>query len=93
MRQYTYSKCMAAAGSQILTKNFEESKTVTLTVKDYKTSVSRMLNYDGSGQFKISGPFGPGLQISPNQLNIVFAAGTGVLPFCDLISSIMASRS
>lgn len=36
----------------------------------------------------VSGPMGSSLNIDPTGLNVAFAAGTGVLPFMDLIGYI-----
>ena len=36
--------------------------------------------------FEIKGPMGIGLRVKPSGLHIAFAAGTGVLPFMDLVA-------
>ena len=62
---------------------------INLTVKNYKTGLSQVIR-EGSVQhsghlFQVSGPIGRSLSIDTNGLNVIFAAGTGVLPFMDLI--------
>ena len=60
-----------------------------LTVKNYKVDgVSQAIHEKDQAQFRVSGPMGKGLSIDLSGLNIAFAAGTGILPFMDLVGFI-----
>lgn len=39
--------------------------------------------------FQVKGPMGQGLQVNPRGKHIAFTAGTGVLPFMDLIAHLI----
>ena len=39
-------------------------------------------------RLEVSGPFGKGLQVESEGIHVAFAAGTGVLPFMDLVAQI-----
>jgi len=62
-----------------------------MTIKDYKlkgalsSAIANSANYD---LFQVSGPMGRKLEIDTAGLNVAFVAGTGILPFMDLISYI-----
>lgn len=75
---------------EVITANKAQKDRITLYIKNYENNnglSSRIHNYKSSEepQFKVSGPMGRPMQIDRTGLNIVFAAGTGVLPFMDLV--------
>ena len=69
-----------------------EEETLRIYVKKYNRGVvSKYLTELKPGaQITLKGPFGPGLGISrlPKGKCLVFAAGTGILPFLDLVHAI-----
>jgi hypothetical protein len=80
-------------------KDESPSNTLNLVVKNYMTKdgVSRKVamgehiydSYTGviSGvEFQIKGPMGKGLDLEPRGVHVAFTAGTGVLPFLDLVA-------
>ena len=38
--------------------------------------------------FELKGPLGKGLEVQPTGVHVVFAAGTGILCFVDLIAAV-----
>lgn len=62
---------------------------IKMTIKDYKLKgalSSAIANSANSDLFQVSGPIGRSLNIDTAGLNIAFVAGTGILPFMDLVS-------
>jgi len=75
------------------------SDQLTLTIKNYMTrdGLSRRIIQDkqiydstegvlSSPEYVVKGPMGKGLDIQPSGVHIAFTAGTGVLPFLDLVA-------
>lgn len=60
---------------------------------NYSNTFSRYLfeNYVNDTKFKIVGPYGRGLEVKPDSTgdHIIFAGGTGILPFFDLLDFIL----
>jgi NAD(P)H-flavin reductase len=46
-----------------------------------------LINHSGE-RFEVKGPLGRGLMVKPKGVHIVFAAGTGVLCFVDLVAQL-----
>lgn len=64
--------------------------TLRVTPKNYDTGMSKLLHGTESVNFKIKGPMGPGLLHHSEGLHVAFAAGTGILPFLDLVAIILS---
>ena len=56
---------------------------MTVTLKNYGKGLSQILHQNASNTFTVKGPLGIPLNIQKR--NVAFCAGTGVLPFLDLI--------
>ncbi len=55
-------------------------------MKNYQVNgLSQNIHEKEGAIYKVSGPMGRSLGVDLNGLNVVFAAGTGVLPFMDMI--------
>lgn len=68
------------------------SSTQSFTIKNYKQKLGLSERFhepqDQNDFFSLSGPFGKGLIQSAEGTYLIFAAGTGVLPFMDLVAFI-----
>ncbi len=65
-----------------------------MTIKNYKNDgcLSKLIHDEiiiKDHVFKIKGPMGLGLNISPNGKHVAFAAGTGILVFIDLVAHLI----
>ena len=49
-------------------------------------------NQGTNARFEIKGPMGHGLKAKPSGIHVVFAAGTGVLCFVDLVASMIQDK-
>ena len=59
---------------------------VSLTIKNYPVGgLSQTIHNKLNAQFRVSGPMGKNLNIDTASLNVAFCAGTGILPFMDLV--------
>ena len=80
-------------------KDESPSRTLTMVIKNYfnLNGLSRRIIrqesvYDSfteeitKAQYYIKGPMGKGLDIQPSGVHIAFTAGTGILPFMDLVA-------
>ena len=66
-----------------------ESNELSLTIKNYRVGgLSQTVHEKLGAIFNVSGPLGRNLNVCTAGLNIAFAAGTGVLPFMDLVGFI-----
>ena len=68
---------------------------MTLTIKNYKEAKglsSRIHEQNEGDVFLVSGPMGQGLDVDLSGVNVAFAAGTGVLPFIDLVGYLARSH-
>ena len=71
-------------------------KRVALTIKDMKIKdglsnriCNETMEVDGTEEvypYVLKGPMGTGLDLLPTGVHIAFAAGTGILPFLDLVA-------
>lgn len=67
-------------------ENNKSSNELSLTLKNYQVQgLSQAIHEKDGALFRVSGPMGRSLAVDKNGLNVAFAAGTGVLPFMDLI--------
>lgn len=66
---------------------------INLTIKNYnlKNGLSSRFFDESNEYFGITGPLGKGLGITPESMGVhmVFAAGTGILPFLDLVAKMI----
>ena len=69
------------------------AKNLSLTIKNYvgRRGLSEHIfnNIRYQEQVEVKGPLGTGLQIQNNGTHVAFAAGTGILPFLDLIGHLI----
>ena len=80
--------------------NEGKSSTVTLVVKDYKVKdgLSNKICTDEVGfdiqspSYVIKGPLGKGLYLKPAGVHVAFTAGTGILPFIDLVAHLIRAN-
>ena len=75
---------------KILSAAQDDTNKITLCIKNYpvKGLSSAIHNRHKTSIFNVSGPLGRPLVIDTNGLNVAFVAGTGVLPFMDLVGFI-----
>ena len=60
-----------------------------LTIKNYPVGgLSQTIHNKLNAQFRVSGPMGKNLNVDIASLNVAFCAGTGILPFMDLVGFI-----
>jgi ferredoxin-NADP reductase len=66
----------------------EDKNNMMFVVKDYNstTGVSHKLHNEQDSDYAVKGPFGRRLGVNQTGLYFCFAAGTGVLPFMDLVA-------
>ena len=66
---------------------------MSLTLKRYPVGgLSQIIHDKDDGTcYQVSGPMGRQINVDLNGLNVIFAAGTGVLPFMDLLGFIARS--
>jgi len=66
---------------------------VNLTIKNYnlQDGLSSRFYEDNDGLFGLTGPLGKGLGLLPTSkgVHIAFAAGTGILPFVDMVAKLL----
>lgn len=56
-------------------------------IKNYEAGLSRLIHKDLDNKgFEVNGPLGEPLGVQTSGTHIVFAAGTGVLTFLDLVA-------
>jgi hypothetical protein len=86
----------AKAYFDVKLSNSDDKTSVYLTCKDYdsKKGVASQLNrqeeIDNTAKsYYVKGPMGMGLSIDLNGHNIVFAGGTGILVFLDLVAKLV----
>ena len=74
----------------ILRVNKEKKDEITLCIKNYKVGGLSNAIHTRHQQsiFNVSGPMGRPLNIQLHRVNVAFVAGTGVLPFMDLVGFI-----
>ena len=67
----------------------EDSNQMTFCIKNYNNpkGLSTMI-FNATNRFEIKGPIGLGLNPKPKGHHMVFAAGTGVLCFIDLVAEL-----
>ncbi len=63
-----------------------------LVVKNYQMGVSSQLHRISQNKITLTGPYGPHLNFEEKGKHVIFAAGTGVLPFLDMIAKFAESR-
>lgn len=68
----------------------DENNSMMFVVKDYDsaTGLSHRLHSEHDVNYEMKGPLGKRLDVEPTGVYYVFAAGTGVLPFMDLIGQL-----
>lgn len=68
--------------------NSKDTNNMIFTVKDYGTAtgISHKLHTQDNLDYIVKGPMGKRLEVQPTGLYYCFAAGTGVLPFMDLLA-------
>ena len=68
----------------------DENNSMMFVVKDYDsaTGLSHRLHVEHDAKYEMKGPLGKRLDVEPAGVYYVFAAGTGVLPFMDLIGQL-----
>jgi NAD(P)H-flavin reductase len=94
MNSEAYEIYLAAFGGKQVNGTIPEtSNQLQLTMKFYPQSkngiTKQLMDSDDSQMFLINGPFGKGLDFSPESIcgkNIIFLGGTGVLPFVDFFT-------
>ena len=72
----------------------KDSHQMTFCIKDYRnpkglSTQVHSLNQDRNTHYEIKGPMGHGLKVKPSGRHFVFAAGTGILCFVDLVASMI----
>ena len=71
----------------------ECQSSVNLTIKNYKleNGLSSTFFNNKDGLFGLTGPLGKGLGIFPNSkgVHIAFSAGTGILPYMDMVAKML----
>ena len=70
----------------------EDSSEISFTIKKYRirSGLSRKLCESKDGApYVIKGPMGKGLDIQPCGVHVAFTAGTGILPFIDLVAHLI----
>ena len=71
----------------------EARNSVNLTIKNYKLQdgLSSKFFADNDGLFGLTGPLGKGLGLTPNSkgVHIAFSAGTGILPYVDMVAKLL----
>ena len=67
----------------------EDSNQMTFCIKNYQKpkGLSTMI-FNAQNRFEVKGPMGFGLQTKAKGHHLVFAAGTGVLCFVDLVAEL-----
>ena len=70
--------------------NNSDDRNISLTLKKYQVGglSQAIFEKEQSIHLRVSGPLGKNLGVEPAGLNVAFAAGTGVLPFMDLVGFI-----
>lgn len=69
----------------------EDTNYMCFVVKNYnsETGLSKKLHENEEGStFLVQGPLGKRLDVAPTGIYFCFAAGTGVLPFMDLVAQL-----
>jgi len=68
----------------------DENNSMMFVVKDYnsQTGLSHKLNNEHDVNYEMKGPLGKRLDVDSTGIYYVFAAGTGILPFMDLIGQL-----
>ena len=98
-RHYTIANCMQKEFYEALTNSDalpdmkdEDCNQLCLTIKDYGIGLSKTFNLGKT--YQIQGPLGKGLGLTQDSEgeHIAFAAGTGILPFVDLVSRIIMNK-
>lgn len=68
----------------------EDQNSIYLSLKNYNTrrGVSKMMHLKDQQQnfFYVKGPIGSGYKFIPNNVNVAFVAGTGILSIFDMIA-------
>lgn len=71
----------------------EARNSVNLTIKNYKLQYGLSSKFFGGndGLFGLTGPLGKGLGLTPNSkgVHIAFSAGTGILPYIDMVAKLL----
>jgi NAD(P)H-flavin reductase len=63
---------------------------IMFVVKNYEAGLSRLIHNDIDNKgFEVCGPLGESLGVHTSGSHLVFAAGTGVLPFLDLVAHVV----
>ena len=70
---------------------------MTFCIKDYRnpkglSSQIHAANQGNNTHYEIKGPMGHGLKAKPSGRHFVFAAGTGILCFVDLVASMIHDK-
>lgn len=71
--------------------NSAETNSIFITLKDYKTirGVASQLNNQelkAGDDWYVKGPLGMGIDVNTDGHNIIFAGGTGILVFLDIVA-------
>ena len=66
----------------------KKDQSVNLTIKNYKVGGLSQAIHERGKYLAVSGPMGRSLGVDLSGINVAFAAGTGVLPFIDLVGYI-----
>jgi ferredoxin-NADP reductase len=99
MRPQVYNELVrllkdASAGQVIDGRNLaamlttKDENQISLTIKNYKqpTGLSAKFFERTAQTFEVKGPMGKPMGIEPSGTYVVFAGGTGILPFMDLVA-------
>lgn len=84
------SLLVAATDSQFgqLVKHLteEDQPSMMFVIKNYNRGLSQKFYHDSNTEFEVKGPMGKSLNVLPHGQHVAFAAGTGILPFMDLVA-------
>ena len=75
----------------------DNSRTLALTIKNYTSAYGLsahvhnnvIMSHGAREQFEVKGPLGTGLELETSGTYVVFAAGTGMLVFIDLVAHLI----
>ena len=64
----------------------DDQDSIYITVKNYKSGISKQLHLAKDTVWFVKGPLGFGTKLIPNNLNIIFVGGTGILFILDYLA-------
>ena len=67
----------------------DDQDSIYITVKNYKTGISKQLHSAADAVWFVKGPLGFGTKLIPNNLNVVFCGGTGILFILDYLAKLV----